>query len=85
MSTIIWYVLLGLAAGLLARAIVPGNDSMNIFATLLLGLLGSFAGGALAAVFTSSSILDFNPSGIILSIVGACALLLIYNRFARRT
>ena len=80
--TIIWFIVVGLIAGLLARAIVPGKDAMGILPTLVLGIVGSFVGGAIAAVFTDSKVLDFNTSGILLSILGAIVALLIYNRIA---
>jgi uncharacterized membrane protein YeaQ/YmgE (transglycosylase-associated protein family) len=80
--TIIWFILVGLIAGLLARAIVPGKDAMGILPTVILGIIGSFVGGALAALFTDRKVLDFNTSGILLSIVGAIVALLIYNRIA---
>jgi uncharacterized membrane protein YeaQ/YmgE (transglycosylase-associated protein family) len=79
---IIIFLIVGLIAGLLARAIVPGKDSMGILATLLLGIVGSFIGGALWAVFSGDKILDFNAGGLILSVIGAIIALLIYNRFA---
>lgn len=79
---IIWFLVIGLIAGLLARAIVPGKDSMGILPTIVLGIIGSFVGGFVAALFTGSKVLDFNASGILLSIVGAVVALLIYNRIA---
>lgn len=79
---IIIFLIVGLLAGLLARALVPGKDSMGILATLLLGIVGSFIGGALWSLFTDDKILDFHTGGLILSVVGAVIALLIYNRFA---
>ena len=79
---IIVFLIVGLLAGLLARALVPGKDSMGILATLALGIVGSFVGGAVWAVFSDDEILDFQAGGLILSVVGAVIALLIYNRFA---
>jgi len=79
---IIIFLIVGLLAGLLARALVPGKDSMGILATLLLGIVGSFIGGALWALFTDAKILDFHTGGLILSVIGAVIALLLYNRFA---
>ena len=58
------------------------KDAMGILPTLVLGIIGSFVGGAIAAIFTDRKVLDFNTSGILLSIVGAIVALLIYNRIA---
>jgi uncharacterized membrane protein YeaQ/YmgE (transglycosylase-associated protein family) len=79
---IIVFLIVGLLAGLLARALVPGKDSMGILATLLLGIVGSFVGGAIWALFSDNEILEFQTGGLILSVIGAVIALLIYNRFA---
>lgn len=78
-------LLVGLAAGFIARALVPGPDPMGIAGTLLLGVLGSFVGGFLGwALFGK----DFDegalqPSGIIGSVIGAILLLLLYRAMTR--
>ena len=46
MGIIIWLIV-GLLAGFIARALLPGDDSMGILGTLLLGLGGSLVGGFL--------------------------------------
>ena len=79
---IIIFLIVGLVAGLLARALVPGKDSMGILTTLLLGIVGSFVGGAIWALFSDDKILDFQAGGLILSVLGAIVALLIYNRVA---
>lgn len=81
---IIIFLIVGLIAGLLARAIVPGKDSMGLLATMLLGIVGSFVGGFIGALFSDGRILDFNTSGLLLSIVGAIVALLVYNRFVAK-
>ncbi len=73
--SILIFVILGLVAGLLARAIMPGRQSMGIIATTLLGMAGSLIGGFVASLFTHRSVLDFNTTGIIGSVLGALALL----------
>jgi uncharacterized membrane protein YeaQ/YmgE (transglycosylase-associated protein family) len=45
---IIAWVVLGLLAGLLARALMPGDDSIGIIATLALGIAGALIGGFVA-------------------------------------
>ncbi|MGZ4603007.1 MAG: GlsB/YeaQ/YmgE family stress response membrane protein, partial [Kineosporiaceae bacterium] len=50
----VWFIIsmivVGLIAGFIARAIVPGPDPMGIWATILLGIVGSFIGGFLGYV-----------------------------------
>jgi uncharacterized membrane protein YeaQ/YmgE (transglycosylase-associated protein family) len=80
---IIVFLIVGLLAGLLARALVPGKDSMGILATLLLGIVGSFVGGTIWSLFRNDDqLFDVNAGGLILSVIGAVIALLIYNRFA---
>lgn len=84
---IVWVVLLwlvlGFVAGLIARALVPGKDAMGILPTALLGIVGSFVGGAIWALFKKDVALwPPQAGGLILSIVGAVIALLIYNRVA---
>jgi uncharacterized membrane protein YeaQ/YmgE (transglycosylase-associated protein family) len=81
---LIWLLIVGLVAGLLARAIVPGNDSMGILATIVLGIVGSFVGGFIGSLFSDGSVLDFSTSGLLLSIVGAIIALLIYRQVRAR-
>lgn len=83
---IITLIVIGLVAGFIARALVPGKDSMSIGATILLGIVGSFVGGFIGWLIFGH---DFDegalqPSGIIGSIVGAIIVLLIWNAVSRR-
>lgn len=83
---IIGLLILGLIVGFIARALVPGDDSMSIVATIALGIVGSFVGGFLADVLFRSESEDrgLNAAGIIGSIIGAVIVLLIYNAVTRR-
>ena len=84
LSFILWMVLLGLIAGAVARAVVPGDDSMGIGATILLGIVGSFVGGFLAnALFEPGDQEGFGPAGIIGSILGAIVVLLVVRMVSR--
>ena len=44
---IIGLIIVGLIAGFIARAIVPGDDSMSIPKTILLGIIGSIIGAVI--------------------------------------
>lgn len=78
--SIIVLLIVGLIAGFIARAIVPGRQSMGIGATILLGIIGSFVGGFLGALIFRHNIQDglLQASGIIGSIIGAIIVLLIW-------
>ena len=83
---ILMLILVGLIAGFVARAVVPGDDSMSIAATIVLGIVGSFVGGFLADVLfrNDAEDLGLSPAGIIGSIIGAIIALLIYNAVTGR-
>ena len=83
---IIGLIIIGLITGFIARALVPGDDSMSIVATIVLGIVGSFVGGFLADVLFRGDGEDagLSPAGIIGSIIGAIIVLLIYNAVTGR-
>ena len=83
---ILYLIVIGLVAGFIARALVPGRDSMSVSATILLGVVGSFVGGFLGYVLTHHDAQDgaFQASGIIGSIVGAVIALLVYRAIGSR-
>ena len=83
---IILLLIVGAIAGFLARAIVPGKDSMGIIPTVVLGVVGSFIGGFIGALIFGKDALDglLQPSGIIGSIVGAVIALLVYNAVTKK-
>jgi uncharacterized membrane protein YeaQ/YmgE (transglycosylase-associated protein family) len=82
---LIAFILIGLIAGLIARAILPGNQSMGLLATTLLGMVGSLVGGLIGSLFnTNGRVFDLHPSGIIMSVLGAIAVLLVLGFAGRR-
>jgi len=83
---IISMIVVGLIAGLIARAIMPGPDPMGWIGTILLGIVGSFVGGFLAATLLGRGTGSvFETSGIVGSIIGALIVLGIYRMVKRRT
>ena len=86
LGTIIVVIIVGLIAGFIARAVVPGRQSMGIGATILLGIVGSFIGGFLGYVLFArdSSEGYVQPSSWIGSVVGAVIALLVYNAVSGR-
>jgi len=81
---IILFIVFGLVVGLLARALLPGRQSMGLLATTGLGIAGSFIGGFLVSLVTHDRITDLHTAGMIGSIVGAILLLLVASRFSGR-
>ena len=83
---IIAWIILGLVAGLVARALVPGKDPQGLIITFVLGVAGALLGGFVATqLFHVSGIQGFfNLSTWVCAIVGAAVLLLAYNLFTGR-
>jgi uncharacterized membrane protein YeaQ/YmgE (transglycosylase-associated protein family) len=84
---ILFLLVVGLVAGFLARALVPGRDPMSVGQTLVLGVIGSFVGGFIGYALMGNDREDgaFQASGIIGSVVGAILCLLLWRAFNRRT
>ncbi|HEV8622002.1 MAG TPA: GlsB/YeaQ/YmgE family stress response membrane protein [Actinomycetota bacterium] len=80
---IIAWLIVGLVAGAIARALLPGPDPMGVLGTLLLGLVGSVIGGLIGNLFVSGD-QDPTPAGLIGSILGAVIALLVYRAATRR-
>jgi uncharacterized membrane protein YeaQ/YmgE (transglycosylase-associated protein family) len=79
MSNIIWIILIGFIAGLIARMLSPGpNDPKGFILTTLLGIAGAFI-----ATFIGQTVgwyrLD-QGAGLVAATVGALVVLLIWNR-----
>lgn len=85
MFAFIWWMVIGLVAGLLARLLVPGRQPMGLVITMLLGMAGSLIGG-----FLSSAIFGYGPQdtnihagGLFIATGGAMLLLVIYANLNR--
>ena len=72
---IILFLVFGLVVGLIARAIMPGRQSMSLPMTTGLGVVGSFLGGAVGSMLSGRPLLEFNTSGLIGSVLGALVVL----------
>ena len=80
---LIMFLLIGLVAGFIARALVPGPDPMGWLGTMVLGIVGSLVGGTLAALLFGGS-LEINAAGLIGSILGAIIVLIIWRQIGGR-
>lgn len=82
MGIIVWLIV-GLLAGFIARALVPGPDPMGVLGTLVLGLIGSLVGGFLGNLIFAGDF-DLSAAGIVGSIIGAVIALLVYRSMNSR-
>jgi len=78
---IIAFVILGLVAGAIAKAIMPGDDPGGIIVTTIIGVVGALIGGFLAAALFDAHPLDdfFDVSTWVTAIFGSIILLAIYR------
>jgi len=82
---ILGWILFGLLAGAVARALTPGRQGIGCFGTLAVGVVGALLGG-----FLGESILDedvdvgWDLKPFLLAVAGAVVLLLLLNAARRR-
>jgi uncharacterized membrane protein YeaQ/YmgE (transglycosylase-associated protein family) len=83
---IIAFIILGLLAGLIAKAIMPGSDPGGYLVTAIIGVAGALLGGFLAGVLFGSDPLDefFDISTWLTAIVGSIILLALYRVVVNR-
>lgn len=75
-------LIVGFVVGLIARAIMPGNQSMGLIMTTILGIVGSLLasyGGAALGLYPAGS-----PVGWIASVVGAIIVLFLYGMITKK-
>lgn len=83
------WIVLGLIAGAIAKAIYPGHQGGGILATIVLGILGALVGGYLGNLIlgTSGGAIygALTIPSVIFAIIGAIVLLFIWGLLTRRT
>ena len=75
MLHLIWYILVGLIAGIIAKSIMHAH--LTIFWTIVLGIIGSIIGGAVTHMFVPPRDHRFHPAGLIFSTLGAILVLFV--------
>lgn len=83
---IIAFIILGLLAGAVAKALLPGDDPGGFIITAIIGVVGALLGGFLAGVIFDADPMDefFDISTWVTAIIGSIVLLLIYRLVAGR-
>jgi len=77
---LLWSIVVGFFIGLIARALLPGNDSLGFLATVGIGILGSLVGGFLGSLISKPQPgSKFHPAGFILSVICSIGLLLLWR------
>jgi uncharacterized membrane protein YeaQ/YmgE (transglycosylase-associated protein family) len=78
MIHLIWYIVVGLIAGIIAKSVM--HVHMTIFWTIVLGIIGSIIGGAVTHMFSHPTTGRFHPAGLIFSTLGAILVLYVCLR-----
>jgi uncharacterized membrane protein YeaQ/YmgE (transglycosylase-associated protein family) len=90
MNILAWIVL-GLIAGAIAKAIYPGSQSGGILGTMILGIIGAFVGGSLYNLLSTGTLAitsagaGLSIGGIVVAVLGAIVALFIYYALSRRS
>lgn len=83
---IIAWIVLGLLAGMIAKALLPGGQSGGVIVTTIVGILGAIVGGAIAKALGFGDPIDefFDLSTWIAAVLGAAALLVVWGMVTGR-
>jgi uncharacterized membrane protein YeaQ/YmgE (transglycosylase-associated protein family) len=81
---ILLFMLFGLVVGFLARAIMPGRQSMGALMTMVLGMVGSLLGGFIGSFISSTEVTRIHAAGLIGSVIGALLVLALVGMGGRR-
>jgi uncharacterized membrane protein YeaQ/YmgE (transglycosylase-associated protein family) len=87
MNFIAW-IILGLLAGAIAKAIVPGTQGGGWLETLVLGIVGSFIGGSLYSFIQNGSLTltstELSIPGVFVAVLGSIIAIFLYSALSRR-
>lgn len=75
MFHLIWYIVIGLLSGLIAKSVM--HVHMTMFWTIVLGIIGSVLGGGISHMIFRARNARYHPAGLILSTLGAILILFI--------
>lgn len=82
--SILGWIVMGLLAGWLARAILPGRQSGGLVVTTVIGIVGAAIGGWIGTQLGWGSVNTFDLRGLGMSVLGAIVLLMILGALRGR-
>ncbi|MFN2437896.1 MAG: GlsB/YeaQ/YmgE family stress response membrane protein [Chitinophagaceae bacterium] len=81
---ILSWILLGLVAGAIAKALHPGRDPQGCIVTMIIGIIGAVLGGWISTLLGWGTVDGFNLYSILVATGGAVLALVIYNAITGR-
>ena len=81
---ILLFVVFGLVVGFIARALLPGRQSMGYGMTAVLGMVGSLIGGFIGNMLAGRPLFDLHAAGFVGSLVCSILLLVVLGSVGRR-
>jgi len=81
MIGLLMWLVYGLIVGLIAKALMPGEEGLTTLQTIALGVGGSYLAGFVDFLLGGSD--HIHPTGFLMGIVGSCALIWIVNYFVK--
>lgn len=81
---VLYWIVLGLVVGLLAKLIMPGKQGLGIIMTIILGIVGAVVGGFIGTLLGLGDITGFNLTSILLATGGAILVLILYGMLKKK-
>lgn len=82
MFNILVWAVYGLFVGSIAKSLVPGDENFGLLKTVILGVAGSYMGGAMLYLLGTYSAVS--PAGIAMGVVGSVLSLVLYNKLTKK-
>jgi uncharacterized membrane protein YeaQ/YmgE (transglycosylase-associated protein family) len=81
---ILLFIVFGFVIGLIARALLPGRQTMGLLMTAVLGMIGSFVGGFIGNLLAGRPLTELTSAGFFGSLIGALIVLAALSPLMRR-
>lgn len=82
---VVSFLVFGLVAGLVARLLTPGRQSLGCFTTLVVGCVGALLGGLIGQVVLGHRVhMGWDLGPFLLAVIGAAFLLVVLELLAGR-
>ncbi|REA62057.1 GlsB/YeaQ/YmgE family stress response membrane protein [Dyadobacter luteus] len=82
---ILAWIIVGLLAGAIAKALHPGKDPGGFIVTILIGIAGAVVGGWISSLLGFGKVDGFDIGSLFIAILGSVLLLFLYRKFSSRT